>query len=461
MNEIKCPKCGATVTVDESNFAAILEQVRTKEFDKEINRRLAELQEQFKSKEENVRVKTEKEFERQLSDKDKEMSLLQNEVTRLKGELSSFEANKKSEIKEVKASKDKELFEALGKKEKKISELQSQISSINETHKVDILQQKNAMASDMQEKEKKIIELQLELKADKLAAQNRENELKELHQLQLKDKQEEIDRLKDFKLRLSTKMVGETLEQHCSILFEQAQSMGLYPEAYFEKDNIAVEGTKGDFIFRDYVEGEEYISIMFEMKNEMDETTTKHRNDDFLEKLHKDREKKHCEYAVLVSMLEKESELYNNGIVDKSHRYPKMLVIRPQFFLPVLRLISEGAKKGYQERHTLMLELETVRNQTVDFARFEEKINKFRTTFNNNVTAAHKKFVAATEGIDKTIEALEKQIKALREIKANFEASEQKLLKANEIADENLTVKKLTHGIPSIRQMIEDANENK
>ncbi|MDE5656435.1 MAG: DUF2130 domain-containing protein, partial [Muribaculaceae bacterium] len=262
---------------------------------------------------------------------------------------------------------------------------------------------------------------------------------------------------RDCKLRLSTKMVGETLSQHCSVQFAQAQSMGLYPDASFDKDNTAVEHSKGDFIFRDYIDGVEYVSVMFEMKNEMDLTATKHRNDDFLEKLDKDRRLKGCEYAVLVSMLEQGNDLYDAGIVDKSHRYPKMIVIRPQFFLPVLRLISEGARKGFQERHALQKELEAARTQSMDFARFEEKLNRFRTQFSNNVAAAHKKFVAATEGIDKTIEALEKQIKALRDIKANFEASEQKLLKANEIADEDLTVKKLTYGNPTIRKMIQDA----
>lgn len=458
MNEIKCPKCGATVTVDESNFAAILEQVRTREFDKEIQRRMAELQEQFKSKEENVRVKTEKEFEHRLSDKDRQMSELQNELTRLKGEISNFEATKKSALSELETSKAKELFDAVSKKDKKIADLESKIANINEAHKVAILEQKNALASDVQEKEKKIIELQSELKADKLAAQNRESQLKEQHQLQLKDKQEEIDRLKDFKLRLSTKMVGETLEQHCSILFEQAQSMGLYPDAEFCKDNIAVEGTKGDFIFRDFIDGEEYVSIMFEMKNEMDETATKHRNEDFLDKLHKDRERKNCEYAVLVSMLEKESDLYNNGIVDKSHRYPKMLVIRPQFFMPVLRLISEGARKGYMEKHELVKELETARNQSYDFARFEDKLNLFRSKISNNVEAAHKKFVAATEGIDKAIEGLEKQIKALQTVKENLVASDKKLLDADEYAEKNLTVKKLTHGNQTVRKMIEEGH---
>ena len=459
MKDIKCPNCGTTFHVDDTLYAAILEQIRTSEFNKEIERRMAEVREQFKTKEETVRTLAERAFEQRLSDKNLEMSQLQNEVTRLKGVIAGFDATMKSEISAIEAAQAKMLFEAVSSKDKVISELQGQIASSEEAHKVAILEERNALADNVREMEKKIIELELKLKADRLAAENRENQLREHHQLQLRDMNSEIDRLKDFKLRLSTKMVGETLEQHCSILFDQARSMGMYPDARFEKDNTAVEHSKGDFIFRDYIDGCEYVSIMFEMKNEMDATATKHRNDDFLEKLDKDRQRKGCEYAVLVSMLEQDNEMYNAGIVDKSYRYPKMIVIRPQFFLPVLRLICEASKKGFIERRALVQELELARNQTIDFAKFEERINRFRTTFSNNVTTAHKKFMAAYDGIDKIIESLERQIKALRDVKANFEASDQKLLKADEMVGENLTVKKLTHGNPSIRKMIEDARE--
>lgn len=421
MKDIKCPNCGTAFQVDDSFYAAILEQVRTSEFNKEISRRITDIKEQFKSKEETVKALTEKSFEQRLSEKDLQLSRMQNEITRLNGIIDGADAAKKSELSALETEKSKQLFEAISEKDKLISKLQTQIS------------------------------------ADKLAAEKHEGELREQHKLQIADKQAEIERLRDFKLRMSTKMVGETLEQHCAILFEQARCMGMFPEASFEKDNNAVEHSKGDFIFRDFVNGHEYVSIMFEMKNEMDTTASKHRNDDFLEKLDKDRRRKECEYAVLVSMLEQDSELYNAGIVDKSHRFPKMIVIRPQFFMPVLRLISESAKKGFLDKYALVQELEAARNQSLDFAKFEEKINRFRTTLNNNVTAAHKKFVAANEGIDKVIEALEKQIATLRAVKQNFEASEQRLLKANEIADENLTVKKLTYGNPTVRRMIEDA----
>lgn len=459
MKEIKCPKCGAVITVDDSAFAAILEQVRNSEFNNEIARRVKELEEQYTTKEEAVRTSAEKDYEKKLSEKDLEMSQLRNELTEKQGIIDGFETAKKLELAELETAKNKEHLEVVSEKDKKIAELESQISKSEETHKIAILEQKSANASELQTKDKRIIELESELKSDKLAAEKRENEIREQNRLALTDKDAEINRLRDFKMRLSTKMVGETLEQHCAIKFEEAQSNGQFPDATFSKDNTAVEGTKGDFIFRDFINGEEYVSIMFEMKNEMDATATKHRNDDFLEKLDKDRQRKKCEYAVLVSMLEQENELYNNGIVDKSHRYPKMIVIRPQFFIPVLRLISECAKKGFLERNGLMKELEAARNQSMDFAKFEEKINRFRQDFSNRVVDAHKKYEAANEGIDKVIESLEKQIKALRQVKANFEASEQKLLKANEMAEEKLTVKKLTQGAPSIRKMIESSED--
>ena len=453
MKDIKCPKCGTVFQVDESDYAAILAQVRNEELD----RRVEELREQFRAKEQSVKLEAEKTFEGKLSQKDQEVSRLQNEITRLTGVISGYEATKKSELSELENKKTKELFDAVTEKDRLISQLEAEIANKDNEHRVAILKERSNGSVEIQKKQQEIVKLQADIESGRLAAENRENQLREQHKLQLQDKQDEIDRLKDFKMRLSTKMVGETLEQHCSIQFAQAQSMGLYPNATFEKDNTAVEHSKGDFIFRDYIDGIECVSVMFEMKNEMDSTSAKHRNDDFLDKLDKDRQRKNCEYAVLVSMLEQGNELYDAGIVDKSHRYPKMIVIRPQFFLPVLRLISEGAKRGFVERNALQKELNAARSQSMDFAKFEDKLNRFRTSFNNNITAAHKKFVAATEGIDKTIDALERQIKALRDIKANFEASEQRLLKANELADEDLTVKKLTYGNPTIRKMIDDA----
>lgn len=421
MREIVCPNCHTTFQVDESTYAAILTQVRGKEFNDEVSRRTSELRQQYEAKEAAVRLEVEKSYDKQLADKAQSLAEAQTEITRLKGEIASFDAKKQ----------------------------------------IELLNERNSVQARLQAKENELTELRGKINAEKLLAENRESQLREQHRVQLKDKQDEIDRLKDFKMRLSTKLVGESLEQHCALLFEQAQCSGLYPEATFEKDNLAVEHSKGDFIFRDFINDEEYVSVMFEMKNESDESAAanKHRNLDFIDKLDKDRKRKRCEYAVLVSMLEQGNELYDQGIVDMSHRYEKMLVIRPQFFMPVLRLISESAARGFRERLALTRELAEAREQTADFSRFEDKLNRFRDNFNKRVISAHKKFTDATEGIDKTIEALEKQIAKLRDIKASFEASERELLKADEMTQKDLTVKKLTHGAPSVRKMIEEGNE--
>ena len=457
MKDIKCPKCGTVFQVDDNDYAAIAAQVRGEVFNEELQQRMKEVRARYDARQESIRLNAEREFDSRMSKKEQELGKLQNEITRLSGIIAGYEATKKTELTELESRKDREIFNTAAEKDRKIASLETALAGKESDLKLALSKERNEAALQVQKKEQEIMRLQADIEAGRLAAENRESQIREQHKLQLQDKQDEIDRLKDFKMRLSTKMVGETLEQHCSIQFEQARSMGLYPEASFEKDNTVVEHSKGDFVFRDYVEGHEYVSVMFEMKNEMDSTSAKHRNDDFLDKLDKDRARKGCEYAVLVSMLETGNELYDTGIVDKSYRYPKMIVIRPQFFLPVLRLITEAAKKGYKERLALVQELDAARSQTMDFARFEEKIDRFRTAFSNNVKAAHKKFEAACAGIDKTIEALEKQIKTLREVKANFEASEQKLLKANEQAEEDLTVKKLTYGIPSIRKKIENA----
>lgn len=457
MKDIICPKCGTVFQVDESDYAAIVEQVRTTLFKQELDRRVVELNEQLLAKEEAIRLTAEKNYTSQLSVKDKEINNLSSEITGLKARLSNYEALKKSELTELRSQSRQELTEAIALKDRHIAELEAKISGQSTVHRLEISELKNSAVAQVQQCEQEIVKLRAEIESGKLVARNRESQLREQHKLQLEDKQAEIEHLRNFKLRQSTKMVGESLEQHCFAQFATAQSLGAFASAVLEKDNAVVDHSKGDFVFRDYVDGSEYVSIMFEMKNEVDTTATKHRNDDFLEKLDRDRRNKNCEYAVLVSMLEMDNPVYEGGIVDVSHRYPKMIVIRPQFFLPVLRLISESSRKGFAERRALMQQLETARSQSVDFANFESKISKFRINFSKNVAAAHKKFEDATNGIDKTIEALEKQIKALRDIKANFEASEQKLLKANEMAEEDLTIRKLTHGNPNIRRMIQEA----
>lgn len=456
MKDIVCPNCHTTFQVDESVYSAILAQVRTKEFNEEVERRIADIESRHKSREEAIQLKVEKEYETRLADKNEEISGLKNDRIRLQSELEAFESKLKAEMTQLEALKDKEMTEAIADKVRLISELKEKVAHAEQETKVKVLEARDACKTEIHEKDKLILELEANIKAEQSAAEKREFQLKELHKEQLLTKQEEIERLKDFKLRLSTKMLGETLEQHCYIQFNQAKSFGQFPDATFDKDNTVEEGTKGDFIFRDYVDGVECVSIMFEMKNEADTTATKHKNEHFFDKLDKDRHKKGCEYAVLVSMLEQGNELYDAGIVDVGYRYPKMLVIRPQFFLPVLRLISEGARKGHIKNRELVAELEIARNETRDFSRFEERITNFARMFGKHVKGAHDKFLAANEGIDKVIKSLESQIEHLRKVKASFEAADQKLLKADDYVGETLTVKKLTHGAPSVRKMIEE-----
>ena len=445
--------------VDENDYAAILAQVKTAEFEKEVQKRIEELLVASQAEQKAKELEAQKREAARISLKDQEIAKLSTEVARLNGIVANNEANNKAALAAASESKTKELAELSAKKDKQIADLRAKVEGMQVQHKLDIIEERNSCKDDLHAKEQTISQLTSQLKAQEMAAENKVLELKEYHSAMIKAKDEELEHYKDLKSRLSTKMLGETLEQHCQNTFNMARSMGQFADAYFEKDNDISTGSKGDFIFRDYIDGQECLSIMFEMKNEMDATASKHRNDDFLDKLDKDRRRKGCEYAVLVSMLEQGNELYDTGIVDKSHVFPKMLVIRPQFFLPVLRLITQTARNGFGERLALMRELDAARSQSMDFARFEEKINKFKTDFNRNITAAHSKFVAATEGIDKTIEALELQIKKLREIKANFEASEQRLLKADELAEERLTVKKLTYGNPAIRRLIDAAKD--
>ena len=278
---------------------------------------------------------------------------------------------------------------------------------------------------------------------EKSEASLRENSLKKEFEFQLKQKQEEVDYYKDLKTKLSTKMVGETLEIHCSTEFNRMRP--LFPNAYFEKDNDASGGSKGDFIFRDYEDGMEYISIMFEMKNEMDETATKHKNEDFLKKLDEDRKAKNCEFAVLVSLLEPESELYNSGIVDMSHRYPKMYVIRPQFFMPLITLLVQTSKKSIDYQRQLAI----ARSQSVDVTNFENQLNDFKEKFANNYRLASEKFKTAIDEIDKSINHLQK-------IKEALVGSERNLRLANDKAD-NLTIKRLTRGNPTMKAKFEEA----
>ena len=407
MHEIKCPKCGEIFQVDESGYAELLSQVRNEAFEEELHKRALELEDKNKNDIKMARMEQEKSFNAALTNKDKAIADKDMEIQQLKSRIEMNDSEKKLAITEAVSDKDKILAE----KEAEIIRLKSQIDN-----------QKNESAL----KEKRIEE-------------NYKNQLK------LKDDQ--IEYYKDFKARQSTKMVGESLEQHCQIQFNSIR-MTAFPNAYFEKDNeVSASGSKGDFIFREKdPEGTEFISIMFEMKNEMDTTATKHKNEDFFKELDKDRQEKGCEYAVLVSLLESDNELYNNGIVDVSYKYPKMYVIRPQFFIPMITLLRNAALNSLQYQK----ELQVVRNQQLDLVNFESNMQEFKDAFGRNYRIASEKYQTAIDEIDKTIDHLEKVKKALM-------SSENNLRLANDKA-EDLSIKKLTKNAPSVRQMFDELN---
>ncbi len=388
MQEIKCPKCGEVFQVDESGYAQIVRQIHDKEFDAEIARRMHELGER-------------KDGEMRLALAQKE-----SEMAQLRSLLEKADTEKKLAV-----------TQAVSDKERELSKKTSEISQLNG---------------------------RLMLKDSEKALS--EKALKERYEARLKDKDEQIEYYKDFKARQSTKMVGESLEQHCLTQFNSVRMMS-FPNAYFEKDNDARSGSKGDFIFRESQDGVEFLSIMFEMKNEMDETAVKHKNEDFFKELDKDRSEKNCEYAVLVSLLESDSELYNNGIVDVSYRYPKMFVIRPQFFLPLISLLRNAALNSLEYRK----QLAAVRNQQLDLTHFEENMNVFKDGFARNYELASRKFQDAIEDIDKTIKALEKT-------KADLLSSERNLRLANDKA-QDLSIKKLTKNAPSVKAAFDEIRQ--
>lgn len=347
-------------------------------------------------------------FDKVLMDKDQELSVKDREIERLKAELKNRETEKELAISKAVREKDQEISKNIIEIEK----LHGQLSN----------------------KEKE--------------SQLKEQSLQQQYQRELESKEEQIQYYKDFKARQSTKMVGESLEQHCLTQFNSLR-MTAFPNAYFEKDNDIRTGSKGDFIFRDFVDGIEFISIMFEMKNEMDETATKHKNEDFLKELDKDRREKNCEYAVLVSLLELDNELYNNGIVDVSYRYEKMYVIRPQFFIPMITLLRKAALNSLQYQR----ELDVVRNQQIDLLHFEENMNTFKEGFARNYRIASEKFQKAIEEIDKTIGHLQKTKEALL-------SSENQLRLANDKA-EDLSIKKLTKNAPAVREMFDELENSR
>ena len=435
MKELKCPKCGNVFQVDEADYASIVNQVKNAEFEAEISRRMAELDARHKTEQELEKAKTEQSFQSQLNQKDQELGAKDTEIERLKGELKSIEERKKSEM-DI----------ALAQKEQEITKLNSEIAKSESKLQLAILEEKNKAQKTFQDKDEEISRLRLEVVQEKREAQLQEEALNKQYQEQLQMKQEQIDYYKDLKTKMSTKMVGETLEQHCSIEFEK-YIRPMMPNAYFEKDNDASDGTKGDFIFRDFEDGTEYISIMFEMKNENDETAKKHKNVDFLKKLDEDRKKKGCEFAVLVSLLEADNELYNNGIVNMSHHYEKMYVIRPQFFIPFINLLVQASKKSLEYKKQLII----AQSKEVDITNFENKIEEFKSKFGRHYELASTKFNNAIKEIDDTIATLEK-------VKKNLLGSENNLRLAQKDTDD-LTIRKLTYKNPTMRAMLEETRK--
>ena len=511
MSQIKCPNCGTVFQVDESQYHEILQQVRNEEFEKELNERqknsnqiiqsklekeyesklnqktleikelqankeleIKQLQSDFNQKQNDkeqevislkekleantqlTKSETQKEYQEQLNQKDLEISKLNAKLDQI---LSQNKINESKTEQEYKLQ--------LQAKENEIQALKNDISNsekvlkanLENTYQTQINKKNLEIQSLKQDMDKAKVENELNVKSIKQDLQNQIEQDKMKYQLQEKNLQEKYDTLlqtkdeqiayyKDFKLKQSTKMIGESLEQHCEIEFNKLRATG-FQNAYFEKDNDARTGSKGDYIYRELDEnGVEIISIMFEMKNENDKTATKHKNEDFLKELDKDRNEKNCEYAVLVSMLEPENELYNTGIVDKLHRYPKMYVIRPQFFIPMITILRNAALNSLQYKN----ELQLVRNQNIDITNFEESMNDFKQKFSRNYELASKKFNIAIEEIDKTISHLQKTKEALL-------SSERQLQLANNKA-EDLTIKRLTRNNPTMKQKFDELKKD-
>lgn len=500
MNEIKCPNCGTVFQINETDYDKVVKQIRDKEFEKELKIREVQHKESEEAAVKLVKANLEKETASKLNEKDIEIAKLQNElktkeeqlksdlekkftaeltksqaeISDLKNNLESLARENKLAIKNIESEKEKEEVKKLSEKDQEITKLQNELKNIEEQtknqlekkfteelmksqteindlkNKIKLLDSENALAikNAVTEKENEITILNSKLESNKTEYLLKEKNIKETYEEKIKNKDEQIAYYKDFKARQSTKMIGESLEQHCHTEFNRIRP--LFKNAYFEKDNDARTGSKGDFIFRDFDDdGTEITSIMFEMKNEADETSTKHKNEDFLKELDKDRKEKNCEYAVLVSLLEIDNEFYNTGIVDVSHRYPKMYVIRPQFFIPLITLIRNLALNSMDYKK----ELQVIQNQNIDISHFEENMASFKEGFGRNYRLASEKFKKAIDEIDKTIDHLQKTKDALL-------SSENNLRLANNKA-EDLTIKKLTANSPTMKEMFNELNSKK
>ena len=405
MAELKCPHCGQAFTVDDTELSSITQQIRDKEFEKDLKSRISEL-------------------ETHLQEKHRlEMENLQNQLALQKEEAHEKEIRQEKETHEKEIEK---LREQLKKEEEKNQKLQAKLDSSEDKKTIAVMEAVKKVEDD-----KKDLEIQLTQEKDR-------------EKILLEQKDEQIAYYKDLKTKMSTKMVGETLEQHCEIQFNQLRATA-FRNAYFEKDNDARTGSKGDYIYRETdANGVEIISIMFEMKNEMDETATKHKNEDFYKELEKDRREKNCEYAVLVSMLESDSELFNAGIVDVSYKYDKMYVVRPQCFIPIITLLRNAAMNALSYKQ----ELAVVRSQNIDISNFEENLMNFKDNFGRNYDIAHTHFDKAIDEIDKTIDHLQK-------VKRELQGSDNQLRIANNKVDD-ISIKKLTKDNPTMQAMFEE-----
>ena len=441
MNEIKCPHCQTVFTIDENSYADIVSQVRNKEFAEDVHKQLEFAKKQF-------------ETEKALA-KEQEKRLYDEERANFEQKILSLElALKNADVKE-----EKNVQEALHQKEKEFSALQAELDQLKQQLQFKEVELSQKFQEDLHAKERTILELKQEKELQQKEQEVQQTALKEKYELELRSKKDQFELelkakdeaiafYKDFKAKQSTKMVGESLEQHCEIEFNRLR-MTAFPRAEFGKDNDAKTGSKGDYIYREYDEnGIEILSIMFEMKNENDETATKKKNEHFFKELDKDRHEKQCEYAILVSLLEADNELYNTGIVDVSYQYPKMYVVRPQFFIPIITLLRNAALNSLQYKQELAL----MRDQRIDITHFEEDLETFKKGFARNYELASKKFQSAIDEIDKTIKSLEKT-------KAALLSSENNLRLANNKA-EDLTVKKLVKNNPTMKQRFEELNSD-
>lgn len=460
MKNLICPNCGKPFSIDDADYAQLLSQVKNDEFKAEVDSRVSELRSLWLQEQEAASLKAENAHQQALNVQEKKLQEREAEIQTLKERLSSVEQIKAAELKQAVSEKEtamqqklsaaeqklqKQLSDTEQKMQQELSEALQKIRDLEAAQQVAVLEEQQKAEASLREKETELMKLRNDQQLAASQALMREQNIKEQYEQKLKLSEEQVAYYKDLKTRMSTKMVGETLEIHCSTLFNQ-NLRPLMPSAYFEKDNDASGGSKGDFIFRDSVDGQEYVSIMFEMKNEMDDTASKHKNEDFFAKLDKDRREKGCEYAVLVSMLEPDSELYNGGIVDVSYKYEKMYVIRPQFFIPLITTLVQANKKTIELQHQLAV----AKSQSIDVTNFENELEDFKDKFGRNYRLASEKFKTAIEEIDKSITHLQK-------IREALVGSENNLRLANDKA-EALTIKKLTRGNPTMTEKFEQAH---